>query len=78
MPGVRAPLANRRPNMKKRGINPEQTVVIAVRVSQIDRDILNRVAAFDGVTVSDVVRWAIAVWEEQNGERIREASSGNL
>ena len=64
--------------MKRRGINPEQTVVIAVRVSQIDRDILNRVAAFDGVTVSDVVRWAIAVWEEQNGERIREASSGNL
>jgi len=64
--------------MKRRGINPEQTVVIAVRVSQIDRDILNRVAAFESVTLSDVVRWAIAVWEEQNGERIREASSGNL
>jgi hypothetical protein len=64
--------------MKKRGINPEQTVVIAVRVPQIDRDILNRVAAFEGITVSDVVRWALAVWEEQDGERIRRASGPNL
>ena len=64
--------------MKRRGINPEQTVVIAVRVPQIDRDILNRVAALEGMSLSDVVRWAIAVWEEQNGERIRKASSANL
>lgn len=64
--------------MKRRGINPEQTVVIAVRVPQIDRDILDRVAALEGMSLSDVVRWAIAVWEEQNGERIRKASSANL
>jgi hypothetical protein len=64
--------------MKRKGIKQECTKVIAVRVTPFDRDVIHAVAQSENIAMSDVIRWALAVWQEHEGERIREAcrSSG--
>ena len=59
--------------MKRRGINAECTKVIAVRVSSFDKEVLSAVAQAEGIAISDVIRWALAVWQDNERERIQQA-----
>ncbi len=62
--------------MKNRGINTECSKVIAVRVSAFDKQVLSAVAEAEDIAISDVIRWALAVWQSNESERIQKAFRG--
>lgn len=44
------------------GIPAEQSKVLTVRMSQVDADLIDRIAQREDIKRSDVMRWAIAEW----------------
>jgi transposase-like protein len=54
----------------------ESTKIVAVRLARVDADIIQAVARQHDITQSDVIRWAIAEWEERHIESIRRSTSG--
>lgn len=60
---------------KRNSLLSETSKVVAVRLSKVDADIIRDVAEQHGITRSDVIRWAIAEWEERNIESIRRSTN---
>lgn len=59
---------------KRTTIPAEQSQVVAVRLARVDADVIGKVAEQAGITRSDVIRWAIAEWEERHVDAIRQAT----